>query len=100
MNCLRTFSFFASDSGNFSTPDLNVWGLAPQNYWNVRVAATSTFNIQGFKNINIFKVQSVGNISTLLGTGNSAIVQDWEIELKINGVQGTIGNTIGSPNNF
>ena len=27
-------------------------------------------------------------------------MQDWEIELRINGVQGTIGNTIGSPNNF
>ena len=100
MECLRTFSFVSGANEDFGTTKLNVWGLAPQNYWNVRAGGSSTFNIEGFKNINIYKIQAVGNIGSLLGTGNGAIVQDWEFVIRVNGNQATIGNNISSTNAF
>jgi hypothetical protein len=99
MDCLKSFTFILENSTNFTTPDVNVWGTAPQNYWNVRVAGSSTFTIEGFKNINIHKIEIVGNINSR-STGNNTIVQDWELLFRINGNQIGIGNTINATNNF
>jgi hypothetical protein len=94
MECLRSFSFRAVASGDFTT-QVNVWGLAPQNYWIVNSVGLSQYNIAGFKNINIFKIEAIGDVITTLGSSNKALVQDWNWIVRINGNQSSIGNNIG-----
>jgi len=93
MECLRSFSFRAVTNGAFGA-QANLWGLAPQNYWIVSSANLSTYNIQGFKNINIFKIEVIGDVTTTVGSSNKALVQDWSWIVRINGNQSTIGNEI------
>jgi hypothetical protein len=94
MECIRSFSFRAVASGDFTT-QVNVWGSAPQNYWIVNSVGLSQYNIAGFKNIDIFKIEAIGDINTTLGSTNKAIVQDWNWIVRLNGNQSTIGNNIG-----
>jgi len=95
MDCLRSFSFKAQTNGAFGA-QANVWGSAPQNYWIVSSANLSTYNIDGFKNINIFKIEAIGDVTTTVGNSNKALVQDWSWIVRINGNQSTIGNNIGT----
>jgi hypothetical protein len=94
MECLKSFTFKAVGNGDF-VPQANVWGLAPQNYFQVTSVGLSQFNIAGFKNINIFKIEAIGNVGTTLGNANKAIVQDWDWIVRVNGNQLSIGNNIG-----
>jgi hypothetical protein len=103
MDCLRSFSFIASANSTITTPEINTWGVAPQNYWNAQIGITtfSRYNIQGFKTINVFKIQAVGDVGTTLNTSNSVIVNDWDFVVRVNGSNNLIGNNIvSSPNPF
>jgi hypothetical protein len=103
MDCVRSFSFSASANENVVSPNIRTWGTAPQNYWIYESSAgSSTFNIQGFKNINIFSIEAVGNVGTLTTTGSSGVlVQDWSFLVQINGQNPLVnGNITASPNRF
>ena len=103
MDCMKSFIVQVSNSANLVAPDVDFWGLAPQNYWKARVGFTtsSVFNIQGFKNINIWKIKAVGNVISTKDSGNLALVQDWIWYIRVFGqLQNIGGNVSAAPNTF
>ena len=102
MDCLRWFSVTISSSASVVSPEVNFWGLAPENYWIAQTGfsgQTSRFFIEGFKNINIYKVKAVGNVISTQNTGNLVLVENWIWFIKIGGVMQNIGGTIRQPVN-
>lgn len=102
MDCLQSFSFTSSANDNFVAPDLLTWtapGLMP--YWQVDKNYISTFNIQGFKNVNIYGIDVIGDFQPLITTVNPAIVSDWQITMRINGQMPLVsGNITAAPNGW
>jgi hypothetical protein len=104
MSCLQSFTLVT----NFNTavsvgPNLDIWGVSPRISWAYqRLSTGSTFNIQGFKNINVHGITIVGNMFTSpLGTGNSIAVDDWIFYVQISGQVPLIGGNItATPNDF
>jgi hypothetical protein len=97
MSCLRTFSILSSANENAVAPIIDTWGLAPNNYWvysKIGGANTSTFNIQGFKNINIHSIEAQGDVGCVPNLGNSIIVNDWSFYLVVTGQNPIVGGTI------
>jgi hypothetical protein len=102
MNCIQSFSFTSSANDNFVAPDLLAW-TAPGGmpYFQVDKNYISTFNIQGFKNVNIFGVDVIGDFQPLITTVNPAIVSDWQIRMRLNGQMPLIsGNITAAPNGW
>ena len=101
MGCLQSFSFVSSASANISGASLDTWGLAPQNYWTGTKFGTSVFTFQGFKSVDIYSIQAVGDVTVLQGTGNAAIVNDWSFFIQLNGTFPLVsGNVQVTPNDF
>jgi hypothetical protein len=103
MDCLRSFSFTAGANENVTGTDINTWGTGSDTYWTAQIGITTTsqFNIQGFKNINVFGIQAVGDVNSIISTANGVIVNNWNFLVRLNGQNATIGNTITTtPNRF
>lgn len=102
MECMRSF-YFAVDLINNVTgaTQLKQWATsAGQHFWQVSTGTSSTYNIEGFKNINVYGIDVVGSIQTQTNTVvNGAIVNDWSIDVLIGGQQPLVGASVtGSPN--
>jgi hypothetical protein len=103
MECLKSFNFSASINTNLSGTNVKTWISGGQHAF---VAETPTFssfyNIQGFKNINVFGIAAIGGINTLTTAPNGGvIVNDWSINVRINGQIPRIGaNTSGPLNSY
>ena len=101
MDCLKSFVFksettFAVGLGT----EYYQWGLAPQNYWAYEsINKESTFEIQGFKNINVYSIQAVGNITTVVNN-SPVIINDWNFILSIEGNNPLTSGEISGTNNF
>jgi len=102
MDCMRSFSFLSSANENAVGAEIKTWGLAPQNYWLYQSQSQlSTFNIQGFKNVNVHSVEAQGVVSTLITGTEGIIVNDWDFSITVNGQNPLInGNITAAPNNF
>jgi len=104
MECLRSFSFAVDLINNVSgAADLKQWATSVGNhYWQVSTGTSSTYNIEGFKNINVYGIDVIGSIQTQTNTAiNGAIVNDWMIDVTIGGQQPLVGGTItGVPNYY
>lgn len=104
MECLK--SFVIRSTGNEtvnSGTSLDTWGASPQISFSYQsFTKTSTFNTQGFKNINIHAVEVVGDLgSRSFNSGNQIVVNDWAFRLLLNGTMQTVsGNIQSSPNDF
>lgn len=99
MSCLKNFSLSVSLVRTYSTVGTNVktWGVVGNQHWVVLDANLNTRkNIQGFKNINIYKIKMVGAVTPSLAS-NSAIIQDYSFRVQTNGLQSIIGGAI-TPN--
>ena len=97
MECLRSFNFTVGFQSNFTPPNgFKYWQIGTQHFWFLEsTLASSTFNIQGFKNINIFGIEATGKVNTdALPVGFSCLVQDWSFQLQITGQNALIGNNI------
>jgi len=101
MDCLRSFNFVAQGQANFVAPDVKTWFVGAQEFWAFERNGSSTFTPRGFKNINVFGIDLVGNIGTqvvpLLG---GCIPTDWNATIRINGQLPFIGNVIAPTNDF
>lgn len=102
MNCIKTFTFTTSQSLNGTGAFIKTWGAAPQNYWLYESSpSTSTFNIQGFKNINIYGIEANGYVNSIYSSNYQALVDDWTFILRVNGQNPSVsGNITVSPNNY
>jgi len=103
MDCLRNFSLTINAFNNYTAAsgDFTVWG-GPLNF-SIVDTRSSIFEIQGFKNINIFGVDMVGNISSAYGPAPrtlNANVKDYEISVLLNGSIPLPIGLIGATNTF
>jgi len=103
MDCLRSFSFAIDLIQDVSgAPTVKQWATSVGNhYWQASVANASKYNIQGFKNINVYGVDVLGSIQTQTNTAiNGVIVNDWVIEVKLDGQQPEVGAFMSGPNTY
>lgn len=102
MNCLRSFNFISSGSQNLSGADIDTWSNGLHNFFIAqRPAGISTFNIQGFKNINIYAIEVQGIVASGINTNNSVIINDWSFFISVQGQNSLVsGLTVGSPNPY
>jgi len=102
MDCLRSFNFRVNANTNL-TSNLKTWSNGLNNhYWAANSGSLgSQYNIEGFKNINIYGIDVIGSVQTLPTAGNGGvIVNDWSIDVLINGQQPLVGGTITTSPNF
>jgi len=104
MDCLRSFSFGVNQINTITgSPDLKQWatGVA-QHFWQVNTGTSSTYNFQGFKNLDIYGIDVLGSIQTQANIGiNGVIVNDWQIDVEIGGINPQIGASVtGVPNYY
>jgi hypothetical protein len=104
MDCLRSFSFTSTANENSVSPEIKTWVVGTNNYWLYQSTnPDSTFNVEGFKNINLYGISAVGYVSSNVTApiGTNAIVQDWSFIIQIIGQNAvTNGNITVSPNGF
>jgi hypothetical protein len=101
MDCLKSFTIYTSSSENASAPKIDTWGALYGGYWIYNNGGISTFNIEGFKNINVHGVACQGDVGSTINTGNSVIVEDWSFIIQINGQNPLVsGTVVAAPNNF
>ena len=102
MSCIKSFTFTTAINENAVAPQLQTWGLAPQNYWAFESGAgISTFNIQGFKNVNIHGIEAVGDMASIVAFPNLVLVNDWSFRVRVNGQNSLVsGNITAAPNRY
>lgn len=95
MDCLRSFVIDASLNQSFALgPNLSVWTIGTDNYWFGRTTgANATFNVQGFKNINIHGIDCVGDMKSGPGL-NSCLIDNWEVTIDLNGQPSILGGSV------
>ena len=105
MNNLKSFVFRSSINENVNSASVNLdtWGVAPNIGWVYNSATKrSTFNIEGFKNINIHAMAIVGDVGTRnLNTGFSSVCEDYAFQIRLNGTTSPISGFVTfAPNTF
>jgi hypothetical protein len=104
MDCLRSFSFSCNTIKTLSTggDDLKQWSIGLTNhYWQALFGTFSTYNIVGYKNVDIYGIDVIGTVQTQANIAtNGIIVNDWNIEVRIGGIQPAIGASIGTGTNY
>lgn len=103
MDCLRSFNFQINTNANISPPNLEQWNnLAGDVFWTAKAGTSSTYNISGFKNINVHGIELIGRIDALLEAGPNpqAIVEDWDIDITLNGQRPLINGFVSAAPNY
>lgn len=98
MDCLRSFSLASNLNQSFALgPNLDVWTIGGQNYWFGRTTTGfAQFDVIGYKNINIYGIDVVGDFKSGPG-GSQVIIDNWEVRVDLVGQPPLLGGTV-SPN--
>jgi hypothetical protein len=99
MDCLNTFRLAVSNvfTYNNAGTDVKTWGVGNTEYWTVYDSTNITIKeIQGFKNINIFKVEMIGTVRNETSGTNQAIVDDFSFGITLNGQTSVIGGALST----
>jgi hypothetical protein len=102
MDCLKSFSFRVATNGNYTT-GFKQWTVGLNNHYFAFTtgAVSSRYNIQGFKNIDVYGIDCVGTIQTLPNAPlGGVIVEDWAMDVFINGQQPLVGGNVTASPNF
>jgi len=104
MDCLRSFNFIVNTQSNWGSPEISIWTVGGQNFFTFERSSPSgsKYTIQGFKNINIFKIEVTGDInSTPQFDPYLCIVQNWWVIFTVTGQNSSsVGEVRSSPNVF
>ncbi len=105
MDCLSSFNFTISNQSNYGAAQgFLYWQIGTQHFWTLdsSSASGSKYEIQGFKNINIFKIELSGDInSSPQFSPYQCIVQNWSLGFEIIGQNSSgVGSVLASPNPF
>jgi len=105
MDCLKSFSFRANFNTTLSGGNIKQWVVGVnQHFWSANAGGvqSSTYNIEGFKNINVYGMDVIGSIGTLPvpANTNGVIVNDWVIQCNISGQQPLVGGNVTASPNF
>jgi hypothetical protein len=100
MDCLRSFNFNLTTQANWGVANgFKHWQIGTQHFWlfQQQDATGAIYTIQGFKNINIFKIEIVGDwYSSASPVGVSALPQNWNFGF---GIVGQNSPSVGSVTN-
>lgn len=105
MDCMKSFNFSIANQSNYGAAQgFLYWQIGTQHFWTLDIASASgsKYNIQGFKNINIFKIELTGDInSSPQFAPFQCIVQNWSLGLEVIGQNSqSAGNVLAAPNPF
>lgn len=101
MDCLRSFIVSIDQAGTFSGADVKTWLLGVQEYWALEKYGFSSFEIQGYKNINIYGVDVIGQVQTQKAAAlGGCVVEDWAFEIIIEGQLPLTNGQISPIGNF
>jgi hypothetical protein len=100
MDCLRSFIVGINQVGTFTGAGISTWNVPAlgNSYFSAIVQGLTTYEIKGFKNINIFGVSISGHvISQASAPIGKCLVSDWAFVLTLDGQLPIIGGVV-SPN--
>jgi len=103
MDCLKSFLIGISQNRTFTntTTELKQWGVVGNYHWVVDKQGSSVYNIQGYKRIDLYGIEMIGNIQTTLGPNDGGIVSDYSFQIAVGGqVPLVSGNVQTSPNDW
>ena len=102
MDCLRSVYINIDYGTLWTSPDTETWGTLTNLNWSVRKDAASTFNVQGFKNINLYSVEMVGScVYDPSQVGGECVVTNYGFFLILNGLIPEVGGVItAAPNTW
>ena len=98
----KKFSFRLNTNTNFSI-GVKQWTVGLNNHYFAFTtgAVSSRYNIQGFKNIDVYGIDCVGTIQTLATAAlGGVIVEDWAMDVFVNGQQPLVGGDVTVAPNF
>jgi hypothetical protein len=86
MDCLRSFVINIDRVATYTGVNVKTWFVGAQEFWMVSDSGTSVYNVQGFKNMDIYGIDVLGYVTTLRTAPTSgANVEDWTFEIRIDG---------------
>lgn len=102
MDCLRSFVVGIKQAQTFLTTDVKTWFVGAQEFWVVEKVQDSVFEIQGFKNIDLYGVDVIGSVQTWkTALSGGCIVNDWSFEIELQGNLPLIsGKKLTSPDDW
>ena len=101
MDCLQSFNVRINQAATFSAPDLKVWFSGSSTYFSLEKLALSTFDIQGFKNIDLYGIDLTGYVQTQTGAAlGNCIVNDWAFELFLDGQNPLVSGVVNPVPDF
>lgn len=101
MECLNSFTIGIRQQSTFSGADVKTWLLGVQDYWAVDIIRTSTFNIQGFKNIDLYGIKMTGDVQTQVGAATGGVVvDDFGFDIYVDGSLPLISGAVDPGVNF
>jgi len=105
--CMKSFQLTIGQSftvTNTTNQVVKTWGTLGQYFWSTSFSAnsaTSIYDIEGFKNVNIYGVKLVGYVQGGQSTAKCAVVDDWSFNILISGTPALIsGVKRSSPDGF
>ena len=105
MDCLQSFNFTIANQSNYGAAQgFLYWQIGTQHFWTLDSSnpTGSIFNITGFKNINIYKIEINGDVNSN-PTLNlfQCLVNNWTVGFEVIGQNSqSTGNITPSPNPF
>ena len=101
MDCLNSFTINLRGTLFVGGPETDIWEDQSQRYFALNLSNQfSRYNIQGFKTIEIYGVDVIGNIQhDSAQTGFGCLVTDWSFQVALAGTLPLVsGNVQTSPN--
>ena len=92
MDCLRSFNFALANQSNYDASlGFKYWQINSNHYWLIDQSLPNVkYLVQGFKNINIFKIEVSGDVnSSPAFVPYEALVQNWKWDLQVVGQNST-----------
>ena len=92
MDCLRSFNFSLANQSNYDASlGFKYWQINSNHFWLIdQFLPNVKYLVQGFKNINVFKIQVCGDVnSSPAFVPYEALVQNWKWDLQVVGQNST-----------
>ena len=102
MDCFRTFSITIEQNTLYAAPSVRTWGTLGNYHWALQSTNTSFYDVQGFKNINLYSVEMVGHVTSdaVNYASDFSTVLDYAFILDITGQMPEVSGKIGASPNF
>jgi hypothetical protein len=96
MDCLRSFVVASTLNQSWNLgAKLDTWTVGSQHFWEGSTATEqSFFYVEGFKNINIYGVDLIGDFRTGGSASSDCIITDWRVTVEFVGQPALVGGEV------